>query len=1039
MSFNWFRSDRAIALLVVCCLLLIGVVAGIKAREVNTQYDLDQFLPEGHPALARDLEARRQFGVDPQQPLLVTLERSRGDWLQRSGMVALERATRAVAQVSGVTQVQSLATVESVREVDDQLVVAPTAKGWKGRLSERRAISSNRLLSPSLVSKDGRSALLVVRLDDLHNEQLMHLMGQVRQALEQALPNDRVALGGVPAIQIQLTELVKSELLSSMGLALLLSVVAILLVFRTWSAIVIPLTAISLNLAFLLALMAQFGWRMTALAITIPILVSVVVLSLVVHTLLRLAEEQQLKGQSSTATEGERFKLVWGVLRELALPNALTALTTALGFATLALTDVPLVREFGLAVSVTMVVSWVLTQLCLFPLALLLPIPEVRSWAATKAEWSSILFWKARWTSIGLLAVCAVCVWAGQSLSFSARLFDDLPTTSEARRATERIDRKLGGTVPIEILVTLPKGQTWTELSALKRLDSWSERLRSQVELGSVMTLADVVRQANQRRLPATEASLQETLFLMSLSGQETLRSVVSEDRRTVRLAARFRDVPGDRLQSLVGRIESSIRTNFPGAEFQAAGMGATIHTMNNGLSRELILGFWPALAVISVLLFATLRSVRWTLVAILPNLLPTAILLGILAWMETPIKPGLAIIFSIALGIAFNNTVYLLERLRHIIATTGSSVREAIQIAVKLETHPCLISTFCLLVGFVIFLFSDFSINQTFGTYMIVSLGLGLVGDLIFLPALIYAFPQILEERAMPKPAETGRLTEKVLELTPTAELSRAASIVAIVGIFGWSPISGAASSKGIPSQKVSGDTSAQAEAVLNRVRTQLALAQESAVVQMIVREADGTTRTREMEMERLSQRGFEAVKVRMKAPSDLRGLAFMAKRKGESEEQWLFTPSSGKARRVVASDSREQRLLDSEISVEDLSPDLYRGFKSRLARREGKTVVIESFATRADSPYSKLVTHVRWPEGRIEKTESHDRQGRLLKTIVFRDYQKVGGALRAGTLEVRNMQTRRGTILKMSGFDSTPGLSTSDFTADALEDDGR
>src|SRR5207253_10248308 len=120
---------------------------------------------------------------------------------------------------------------------------------------------------------------------------------------------------------------------------------------------------------------------------------------------------------------------------------------------------------------------------------------------------------------------------------------------------------------------------------------------------------------------------------------------------------------------------------------------------------------------------------------------------LGFLAISQTPIKPSIAIIFSIALGLAFNNTVYFLERLRSI-QRHSSINRLDVEKALWLEGNPCLISSLTLLAGFSVFLVSYFAMNRTFGFYMVLSMVAGLVGDLVLLPTLLKSCPWLLSDR---------------------------------------------------------------------------------------------------------------------------------------------------------------------------------------------------------------------------------------------------------------------------------------------------
>ena len=117
---------------------------------------------------------------------------------------------------------------------------------------------------------------------------------------------------------------------------------------------------------------------------------------------------------------------------------------------------------------------------------------------------------------------------------------------------------------------------------------------------------------------------------------------------------------------------------------------------------------------------------------------------MGFLAALKVPIKPGIAIIFSISLGMAFDNTVYVLGRLKEMLKAR-SRERLPIGRVVAEETNPCLVASLCLFVGFSIFLFSYFPVNKMFGAFMLISIAAGILGDLVWLPSLIQRYPWLL------------------------------------------------------------------------------------------------------------------------------------------------------------------------------------------------------------------------------------------------------------------------------------------------------
>lgn len=1047
------RIEWATHLIFLFGLIMVAITAVAPAMRVESHYSLSQFLPAKHQLITSDLEIRRKYFLDEYQPILVTVGLPKGDWIQTSNLKALGDVTNNLRVIGEVKGALSLGTVELANQSADSVSVG-TLVSIPDETVRRARVMNDRFLKPLLISEEARRALIVVSLRKaLTTQTQKDLTEEIRARVAYRIPGAEISVGGVPAIQGQLSSMVKNEMTKFMGLALIAATMALLFVFGSVSSLLVPFFSIFVSNLFVLAFMAKAGIAMTVLSATIPVLVSVTVLSLCIHTMLRYAEIAQHDSAN------DKFGLVLKTFKELLLPNFLTSLTTAFGFGTLLMTKVPVIRDFGLAVSVSVLISWLATTLVMIPLLTMLPLPRVRAWVINEAGWADWIMNRARPVVAAVAVGCMALAIAGRDLHWSARLFDDLPEKEEARRATEEIDRDMGGTIPLEVSIVRPASKSpWNDPRALESLDRLTAKIRSLPEVGSAVGLQDLLRLAlgdPKAKIPATSAALAENWFLMSMAEDSQLKRYLTNDGAGTRISVRMKDMEGDRIEKAMAQIEAEARRVFPDAEVSTGGLATIAHQLNNELSKSLLYGFWEALAVITILLAFVFRSVRWTLTAILPNLVPAGVLIGVLALAKTPIKPGVAIVFSIALGIAFNNTVYLLQRLKVLMKESGRGPAEEIGRTLRLEGNPCLVATLCLLAGFGIFLISDFGINRTFGIYMLVSLFSGLVGDLAFLPALLKIMPRILVSTG--KPLQTKLTTEplsssgeemrtdsihaaEVIPLNPadssttqsedsmTAKeiLPRVAACFVAVAFTAFSTSAHAANPK------------SDANTILKSVERGLISNDERAFIKVKVVESNGTSKERQIEIKRKSG-AKNQVLVRLKAPSDVSGIGLLSVSTGKNEDQWLYMPSQRKARRIV-SGNKSQKFLDTEFNLEDFSASTYSRFTNRIVKEErapsAAVAVIESLAAKGtQSSYSKILTWVDLNSYQVQKSEYYDGEGKLLKTMVFRNYKKFGTAWRAQTIEVRNMQTQRSTVLQMAGLKLNSGIPDREFTQSALE----
>lgn len=1004
---NLPNSVKRLSISTLLVVFVVTILSLFALPKLQTQYSLKQFLPQDNPLLKRDEHTRQLFQLSDSQPFIITAKISDESetWFEKEKVQSLERLTDLLAHFPGVKNTLSLATVQGAINSDDGLSVGPLLQSLPMEKWETETLG-NPLISPTLISKDGKTASIIVNIKPLNTQELLHLRQNLAVTANAAVPFSHVEIGGTPAVQTDVGVLLQTEIRNFVVLGFLACFLVLGLIFANWSPLIISFIVILCSNIIVLAIMALAGYPFSILSSTIPILTTVDVVSLCIHTLLRFTEERKNQPHLS------HHELVNYTFKTLLGPNFFASTTTMIGFLALLTVKVPLIRDYGVTAAGAIIVGWIVTTALLFPLLHFLPGPRAREWAWSKARWALYLFRRSGIWAFLIILVCSALALKGQTLSWSARLFDDLPTNHQVRLSTETIDKELGGMIPVDVEI---KGSSdiWNDPKLLAKLDQLLSDIRGIDGVGSVVGLPDLIAAANihHSRLPASRSSTAEIFFLYSLSSNSPLKNFLNTDSSNTRVSVRTRDLPANELHSLVANIKSLTQKSFPEMQVEVSGMGSTIHHLNNELSHELIFGFWQSMAAICLVLIFVFRSVRWAIVACIPNLVPPAALLGFLAISHTPIKPSVAIIFSIALGLAFNNTVYLLERLR-LIQKTSKSKNLEIEKTLWREGNPCLISSMTLLAGFSVFMASYFAMNRIFGFYMLLSMLAGLVGDLILLPTLLKSCPWLLT--SVPWKKEKVMATVSALFLALFISLSPTA-------------------------------TQAQtptAEKVGEEMSQRLRSRDEEFVVNMKIIEADGSSKDRQMRIWRLSPEKKEHhLLVRMQKPQDLKGTALLATLKGEQEDKWIYLPSTKQTRRLTG-ESGQGGILGSELSVEDFDFNREQGAQNTLKKeievKGKKYYLIESDVNSTSSNYSKVVSYVSASDFLPVKAECFDKQGKLVKVLDITGYKKVSPTKwRAGKIKIRNMQNKRGTEITISQVKIDQNLKASKFTPKALAED--
>ncbi len=962
--------------------LLVVNVVGWSAWEVmklRTEYSVDQFYPKEHPLLQHHDQIRKEFRLHEEQPYLYVIQYPREEtWVEPGKIERLKKLSANLEATEGVTRIISLTHVEGASHERDKLVIGSLfdrvpPQNWK------KAVMKNSLLYPLLVTEDFRSTLIMVESASKTSSQMASLEKEIQRNISEVFPDAEISAAGVPVLQSRLSTIIQEELVSFLLYTAAAFFFLFLVLFDHFSAVIIALLTLTITNIFALSIMSAVGVPMNAILVTVPVIVSVSIMSLLIHTL-HLWSERIAPAQ----TADERLRLSWETMKELALPNALGILTTAMGFLALSPSPIPLISEYGWTVALVLSFVAMLAQVLL---VLFLPMVSAKLRRGFKgpAKWALLptKYPKSILVMTSMIFIAGIQGIGG--LNFTLRLFDDLPQNDSVRKTTEWIDTSFGGILSYELKARSIQDGYWKNPVNLRRLQSVGLKIREFPGARAMISLADLF----QGEIPENIHAVAETFFLYSMAEKNPLDSFLTEDGKSTRIGIRLSDNNSDQVAATRSQILTVFRNEFPELTLTEGGMANYAHDLNQEVARSLIFDFWQPLVVIGFLLILIFGSLRWAVIACLPNLIPPAILISALSTLDVSVKPGIALIFSIALGFAFNNTLYLLSRLRQL-----RGKEKALETALMMEGNPCFLESLIMFTGFTIFLTSEFDMNQNFGGFMLLSIVAGFFADLLFLPAFLKLFPKTLKVSSMPDRVTVGLL-------------------IALTSLPVWSESS---------------------DGILKKSKELVDAQDDQAQIEMKIIEKNGEIKIRKMFLKTMRKDGF-SVLARIESPADIKNMAFLGQVDEEgNEKQWIYLPSSGQVRRLVTGKSKAG-LLGSEISPDDLNAEAVKSAATKLSKTDKEFFWIEVIPAKGTSDYTKVITKISRNDY-LPKYTAYYVDSRLKKTIAFRDYKKFGPVFRAQSMMVQNHLNGRATEIKLSSVKVNTGLTSDDFTQSNLKD---
>lgn len=711
-------ARRTVALLLAAA----TVVAIWACRELSVDNRLERFLGDDATSRAAYERFRELFGSD--EFVLVTLS---GSELFAPERLDLQlAAVETIETLDGVTRVQAPAQIWRDRfgaEDADALAEAMTATPFYRRL---------------LVSDDSGTVGLLIGVDPAPEAGARR---RLVAGLDTAVAPLRAAglevrMVGSTVLAAGLDEVSEREARRLFPLAVLGSLAVLAVLLRSARAMVVAATVAAMAVALTLGLTAATGRPLNMVTTALAPLVWVLALGNVVHILRRY----RVLAAREPAPEA-----LEGALAQTRRACTLAALTTAAGFASLLTAALTPVRELGAFAAAGILLS-LAVNLTVAPLLIgWLRVPgDRRAGRGERRAWERAALARPR-TVVAVVVVAALAAMTTLPLlKVESNPLSFLPTDHRVVDDYRAVGGRIGGFYTLEIVVDPPAA--WTGPTTLAVLDHLGERLATSKVVSRVVSPADVLRELrcwahdldpDAWRLPADRDEAARLLAGLDDRGREALAALVSADGRTVRLSAVVDEMDNGLFLDLVEDARAAVATLPEGWQATVTGQVLELVTAQQRLVATQLESLGVALLLVVLVLLPGLGSVRLTLLSAPPNLLPLLAAFATMAVLGLPLDPATAMVASIALGIAVDNTAHVLETTRAL-GRAGHPRREAVALVLRRVGPAMLVASATAAVGFAALAASDFVPIAHFGLVSVAAIAAALVGDLILLPALL-------------------------------------------------------------------------------------------------------------------------------------------------------------------------------------------------------------------------------------------------------------------------------------------------------------
>ncbi len=720
----------------------LTVMWALFLPNLSIDFSIEHLFSQNDPAVERYFSFRDEFGREDN---VITIIYEPIDPIDRGLFKELEKLTYDIEDINGVASVVS---VFSLSDID--------TKAWLGDiynddqawnrdtiLTKLKYIQSDPSIGSRVLSKDLRfGAFMLTLSDDANNHQdRSALLKKIKKLALDTSPS--WTFSGVSVLR---TEYVRYMLRDNF---LFLPPIAIILitilgyVFRNWVFVGLPLLTVLITVIWLLGIMGLFGLEINIMTYIVPTLLFIIGISDAIHIQARFREN--LARDSSNPCESMLLTMV-----QMSKVIFLTSLTTSIGFVALMTTSINIVQEFGLEIALGVMIAW-LVSILLVPSGIMLFESFEKGKDNTFSpllNWLSNVIPRHPWAFIIIpLIISFTSIYKIKDLSTDASLMDDLRPQNKLYHDLKMTEKYFGGVLPFEVLLRLDqknegKNKTVLDPDIFPFLEDVEDLLKEELMESRFFSMSTLLRSIKRMRGDEDSVSYNSEIINQILGGRSKQQlQLVNSDQNTLRITGLIENKTSSEMESIYTKLDSLSKSFPPYLEIECTGTTVVALRTNDYLVQSLVNSLGIALLFISIVMAFMFRKKSILFASLVTNLIPIFTVLGVLSWLGVSIRPPTAMTFSVALGIAVDDSLHFLLRYRKELKQ-GMTRVEAIRATIMNTGSALMITTTILVSGFSVLLLSAFLPTYQFGLLSAGMIGTALLCDLTLLPALCLVLP---------------------------------------------------------------------------------------------------------------------------------------------------------------------------------------------------------------------------------------------------------------------------------------------------------
>jgi len=652
--------------------------------------------------------------------------------------------------IDGVRKVDSLTNYQYISSEDDDIIVENFLYDDSNLSQKREVAIKDKLILNQLISKDAKTTMLAVRLSSdtgADEEVNIYVFKKLQKILKKKEDQTgyRFYITGAPAITASLVTISQSDAMILMPLAVVVVVLFLFLIFRSFIGILVPSVVIVLTFLTVLSIQILLGYKLNNFTVNIPSFITAIAIADAMHLYLAWIY-YKVKGNKTKHS-------LFLALRSNIKPMAMTSFTTAVGFATLGFSAIEPISTLGIAVTCGAIIAFIFS-ITIAP-SILLTLKEDHKVKPVKLfnlinlkGYGKFITNHDKKIVLGFLTLFTIILIGLINLKIDSNSIKYFAKDTVVREGSDFIEKDLTGSMIYEIILDSKEKEGAKDPNFLNSIIKFEDALKKEFNnIRFITSLKDIVERLQHTVTPEANTTLPKDknlvaqyllLYSMSLPQGMEINDKLDTSERFLRVTINVNLVDTSKDLQMIEWIKKWWNENTKySADVQ--GQTAIFAYMQNSVTDTLINSITATLLIVAISMFFIFKNFKMLWIFILPNIAPILLVAGIMGYLDIHIDIGVAISAAVILGIAVDDTIHFFSK--YFDAIKSKSFEESIDYILSHSGNAMILTTFILSVTFAIFAVSNFIPNVNFAIVTVTALNIALLLDLVLLPALLSIF----------------------------------------------------------------------------------------------------------------------------------------------------------------------------------------------------------------------------------------------------------------------------------------------------------